>query len=75
MVKEEKDISKCSKCGRLEVRRFVGYFPGSGKNKKYVDGEDLIWNGRKCPTCQKSTSKVNIKQKRADAKAGNNSPN
>lgn len=64
---EESDISKCRKCGKLEVRKQDGYFP-DGRNKKFVNAEGAQWNGRKCPGCQQSNSKDHIKQKRADAK-------
>lgn len=68
---EESDISKCRECGKLEVRKQDGYFP-DGKNKRFVNGAGQQWNGRKCPGCQQSNSKLNIKQKRADAKSGSN---
>ena len=66
---EEVDISKCRKCGGLEVRRFIGYQP-DGKNKKYVDADDKQWVGRKCPSCVRDAAKCHIKQKRKDANAG-----
>jgi hypothetical protein len=65
---EESDISKCKICGRLEVRRFIGYFP-DGKNKKFVGADDAQWNGRRCPSCVRNEVKTHIKQKRADAKS------
>ncbi len=65
---EESDISKCRGCEKLEVRKQDGFFP-DGRNKRFVNAEGEQWNGRKCPGCQKLKSKVNIKQKRADAKS------
>ena len=65
---EEENISKCRKCGKLEVRRQDGYFP-DGKNRRFVDANNKLWSGRKCPGCQVVDSKVHIKQKRADAAA------
>ncbi len=60
---EESDISKCKVCGKLEVRRFVGYQP-DGKNKKFVDDSDKQWVGRKCPVCVKESARLHIKEKR-----------
>lgn len=67
---EESNISKCRDCGGLEVRKEDGYFPGS-KNKRFVNAEGLLWNGRKCPKCQKLHSKSNIKTRRAKSKEAN----
>ena len=61
------DISKCKKCGALEVRKQDGFFP-DGRNKKYVDGSGKQWVGRTCPKCVRHKSKDHIKKKRAEAK-------
>lgn len=68
---EDVDVSTCRKCGGLEVRKQDGYFP-DGKNKRFIDAKGGQWNGRCCPGCQKTKVKVQVKQKRADAKRGNN---
>ena len=69
---EDVDISKCRKCEGLVVRKQDGYFP-DGKNKRFVDANGKQWSGRTCPDCHGKRAKETIKQKRADAKAGNNS--
>lgn len=66
------NIKKCKGCGKLEVRKQCGFFPG-GRNKKWVNDNGGIWNGLKCPDCNRSRVKDSIKQKRADAKSGNES--
>lgn len=67
---EESDISTCRKCGKLEVRKQDGYFP-DGRNKRFIDAEGKQWSGRACPGCVRKRAKETIKQKRANAKRGN----
>ncbi len=64
---DEENVSKCKGCGKLEVRKQDGFFP-DGKNKRYVDGSNLLWNGRTCPSCVKKKSKTHIKEKRQKEK-------
>ena len=64
---QETDISKCKVCGKLEVRRFKGTF--DGKNKKFVDAEDRLWNGRTCGNCHKNKVKAQTKERRSNAKS------
>lgn len=74
---EEENISKCKGCGKLEVRKQEGFFP-DGKNKRYIDGDNLLWNGRTCGKCVQLKSRTYIKEKRQkekDAKPGNDSTN
>lgn len=68
---EESDISKCRKCGGLEVRKADGHFP-DGKNRKFVDLDGGQWNGRMCPKCVRLKAKAHIKEKRANAKSQSN---
>ena len=68
------DISKCRNCEGLDLRVQDGFFP-DGKNKKYVNGEKLMWNGRRCPKCVKLKAKDHIKQKRKNAKPRDDSKN
>jgi hypothetical protein len=70
---EESDLSKCSECGRIEVRKHAGSF--DGKNKKFVDAQGKLWNGRKCPSCHKNKVKTQIKEKRLNAKSGDEPKN
>lgn len=62
---EESDISKCVGCGRLEVRRHSGSF--DGRNKRFVDSNGKLWNGRKCPACHKNKVKTQTKERRTSA--------
>ena len=65
-MEQDSDISKCKACGKLEVRRHVGSF--DTKNKKFVDANGKLWNGRKCPACHKNKVKTAVKEKRHNAK-------
>lgn len=70
-MKEESDFSICRKCGGRKLRKFVGYF--DEKNKKYVDEQGRLWNGRKCGSCAQNMSKLSMRAKRKlekDAKTG-----
>jgi len=66
--KVDEDISNCRVCGKLEVRRCVGYYP-DGRNKKFVDASNALWVGRKCPGCIRNKAKLHIKEKRAKKKS------
>lgn len=48
----ESNLSHCKLCGQLKVRTEAGKFPGS-ENKRFVDDNGDLWNGRKCPQCHK----------------------
>ncbi len=64
---DEENLSKCKACGKLEVRKQDGFFP-DGKNKRYLDGDHLLWNGRTCGKCVQLRSKTYIKEKRQKEK-------
>ncbi len=51
-------------CGELKIRVEDGYF-GTSKNKRYVDENGKLWNGRKCcPQCHKNKVKNSMKDLR-----------
>ena len=60
---EESDVSKCKDCGKLEIRKQDGYYP-DGKNKRFVDADGLLWNGRVCGQCTRTKSKLHNREKR-----------
>jgi hypothetical protein len=64
---EDSDLSKCRKCGKIKVRKFVGYFP-DGKNKKFVDEHGKQYRGRACPDCVRLEVRTKIKEKRNNEK-------
>lgn len=71
---DEVNVSKChGPCGNLKVRRQVGTF--DGKNKRYIDEDGRLWNGRVCPVCHKNKVKVQVKEKRANADSEANAKN
>ncbi len=68
---KESDLSTCrGSCEKLKVRKHDGSF--DGKNKRFVDADGKLWNGRICPDCHKDKVKTRLKLKRADAKTGTN---
>jgi Zn-finger protein len=60
--KEESDLSTCKICSKIKLRRLVGKF--DDKNKKYIDENGKLWNGRKCPLCHQKSIKENMKKLR-----------
>jgi hypothetical protein len=69
MAKEESDLSTCRLCEQIKLRRFVGKF--DDKNKKYVDDQGKLWNGRVCPQCHSDRSRSNMKRLRMYGKTRN----
>lgn len=58
------DKSICHSCHQLKVRMQDGYF-GMSKNKRFIDENGKLWNGRKCcPDCHKNKSRVTMKTSR-----------
>lgn len=53
----------CKICGELKIRQHSGYFPGS-KNKKYVDENGLLWNGKTCPQCVVVKARLTMRKNR-----------
>ncbi len=66
-MEKEIDVSKCTgPCGKLKVRKQSGTF--DGKNKRFVDLEGNLWNGRKCPDCHRGAVKTQTKERRAETR-------
>lgn len=59
----ENNLYICKQCKQPVVRVESGEF-ASGKNKRYVDESDSLWNGRKCPGCHR----LNVKLKTAESR-------
>lgn len=53
----EKNSVVCKVCNQLKVKIEAGFYPGTKRNKKYVDESGKLWNGKKCPDCHKSIAK------------------
>jgi len=64
---EESDVVQCRKCSGLEVRKQDGYYP-DGRNKRFINVEGKLWSGRACPDCVCKRVKLQVKQKRQNAK-------
>jgi len=65
--KEESNLSKCSKCQEIKLRKQEGFYP-DGRNKKYIDEDGNLYVGRKCPSCVKSHMLGRMRKLRADRK-------
>lgn len=66
-VKEELNLSKCSKCQEVKTRKQNGYYP-DGRNKRWENEDGECWIGRRCPSCVKSHMKSRMSKLRASRK-------
>jgi hypothetical protein len=66
-VKEESNLSKCSKCQEIKVRTQDGFYPDN-RNKRWIDENGELWVGRKCSSCVKSHMKGRMSKLRAERK-------
>jgi hypothetical protein len=57
----EYSFVKCKVCKQEKVRWLAGYYP-NGRDKKWVDTQDRMFNGKQCPDCH--ALKVNVEQKK-----------
>jgi hypothetical protein len=65
--KEESNLSKCSKCQEIKLRKQNGFYP-DGRNKRWENEDGECWIGRRCPSCVQSHMKNRMKVLRADRK-------
>jgi hypothetical protein len=54
-VKIESNLCKCKQCGNIKLRIQQGKF--NPRDKRWVDGDGKMWNGRKCPLCVREASR------------------
>lgn len=63
----EEDLSHyvvtCRSCGGSKVRKPDGVFT-NGRDKRWVDQHGKLWNGRKCPDCNRLRAKEVMKKSR-----------
>ena len=59
----EASLVQCKVCQDLKVKIEAGKYP-KGKTKKYVDQNNIQWNGKVCPECNRSRVKKNMSVKR-----------
>ena len=65
--KEESNLSKCSKCQEIKLRKQNGFYP-DGRNKRWENEDGECWIGRKCPSCVISHMKGRMARLRASRK-------
>jgi hypothetical protein len=63
---KEQSVVNCKGCGETKIRFLVGTYP-SKKNKKWVDENNIEWNGKMCPVCHKSRVAQRIRLKRKNS--------
>lgn len=74
--KEEKEVapevneSLCRFCGEIKTRKFKGFY-GYSKNKRWVNENDELWVGRRCPDCVRLNMKGRMAKSRSKAKEEN----
>lgn len=59
---EDRKIVRCKTCNVLKEATLSGTF--DGVNKRWVDSNGKLFNGKVCPDCHKEKQKNNIKAKR-----------
>ncbi len=59
----EFDSRKCKICGYLKLRVAAEAYP-NGKDKKFVDENKRLWNGKVCPSCNGLRLKDVMQKKR-----------
>jgi hypothetical protein len=67
-TKEEINLTKCSKCQEIKIRKHNGYYPDL-RNKKHIDENGNLWVGLVCPSCVVSRSKGGMSKLRSERKA------
>jgi hypothetical protein len=60
---QESNKTFCKVCKELRTRIVDGYYPSS-KNKRYIDEEGRLWNGRVAPCCHSKQVSENMKKLR-----------
>jgi ssDNA-binding Zn-finger/Zn-ribbon topoisomerase 1 len=63
MATKDRDIRTCKVCGQNKVRLLAGMF--DKRNKKFVDEDGNVWNGRTCPPCNTQRIAEAMRIKRA----------
>jgi hypothetical protein len=58
----------CKVCNELKTRIQFGTFTDK-KDKRWVDGDGKMWNGRMCPQCQVIKAAENMKKLRGKTDA------
>jgi len=74
MSKKELDLrdavvetKQCKGCGEYKTRILDGKF--NGKDKRWRDINNLLWNGLRCPQCHKKKMAKSISDKRSKEKS------
>ena len=57
-------LAVCKKCNQQKVRNPAGKFH-NGRDKKFVDAEGKLWNGKTCSACQALKMKNHQRVKRS----------
>lgn len=62
IMSEEINQTTCKECQQIKPRiRSDDMYP-NGSTHKFKDEKGKLWSGRRCPECQRSRAKVNMKK-------------
>jgi len=61
-------MRKCKECGVIKQRTEVGKYK---KDKKFRDGEGLLWNGNICGSCNRVRARKVMQKTRKERRARN----
>lgn len=64
--KDEQYLAVCKICQEEKLRKPDGVF-GNGKDRRWIDENQKIWNGRRCGDCQakKMRNHQQVKRKKS----------
>lgn len=62
----DSDLSTCRLCNKVRIRIHQGNYP-SGQ-KKFVDENNGLWSGRRCPSCNQTRVKGAMQSLRSSRK-------
>jgi len=67
LEQKEQNLVRCKKCNDLKFRILCGKF-NNGKDKRWIDENGKLWNGKLCPECNKKRSLVTMRKIRNERK-------
>ena len=61
---EESNKTMCKTCRIIKTRKLDGRFPDA-RDKRWVDDQYKLWNGKNCSSCHAEKMKHHVKRVRA----------
>lgn len=63
----EMNLKQCKRCALLKIRIQDETF--DGYNKRWIDENGTLWNGKVCPECHRQATREHAARKKAAATA------